>query len=108
MFKLKVYIWEQQKFKFWRGWIPIADHDLRPIFTLWLVKIMRKIYAASENLFADSLSWRSFVSSCDVFNCIFPRDVQNEIHLLSRSFKIIHDWFVYWVFGWLMRRLSKS
>ena len=71
-------------------------------------EFMRKIYAASGNLFTGSWSWQSFVSSCDVFNCLFPRDVQNEIHLLSRLFKIIHGWFVYWVFGWLMRRLSKS
>ena len=45
-----------------------------------------KIYAASGNFFTDSWSWQSFVSSCGVFNCIFPLDVQNEIHLLSRLF----------------------
>ena len=27
------------------------------------------------------------MSACDVFNCLFPLDVQNEILLLSRSFK---------------------
>ena len=27
-----------------------------------------------------------FVSSCNVFNCLFPLDVQNEIQLLSRIF----------------------
>ena len=27
------------------------------------------------------------MSTCDVFNCLFPLDVQNEILLLSRSFK---------------------
>ena len=40
------------------------------------------------------------------FNCLFPLDVQNEIQLLSRIF--INGWFVYWVFGWKIRRLSKS
>ena len=55
-------------------------------------------------VYFDSRSWQSFVSTCDVFNCIFPLDAQNEIHLLS----VIHDWFVYWIFGWEMCRLSKS
>ena len=51
-----------------------------------------KIYAASGNLFTDSWSWQSFVSSCDVFNCLFPLDVQNEIQLLSRFF--CYSWLV--------------
>ena len=49
-------------------------------------EFMRKIYAASGNLFTDSWSWQSFVSSCDVFNCLFLLGVQNEIQLLSRFF----------------------
>ena len=57
-------------------------------------------------VYFDSWSWQSFESTCDVFNCLFPLDVQNEIQLLSRVF--IHGWFVYWVFGWEMRRLSKQ
>ena len=35
-------------------------------------EFMRKIYAASGNLFTDSWSWQSCVLlSCDVFNCLF-------------------------------------
>ena len=45
-------------------------------------QFMRKIYAASCNL----LTWQSFVSICDVFYCLFPLNVQNEILLLSRVF----------------------
>ena len=41
------------------------------------------------------------------FNRLFPLDLQNEIQLLSRS-SVIHGWFVYWVFGWEMRHLSKK
>ena len=41
------------------------------------------------------------------FNRLFPLDLQNEIQLLSRS-SVIHGWFVYWVFGWEMRRLKSS
>ena len=43
-------------------------------------------------VYFDSWSWQSFMSTCDVFNCLFPLDVQNEIQLLSRVF--CHSWFV--------------
>ena len=47
-------------------------------------EFMRKIYAASGNLL--SWSWQNFVSSPDVFNCLFLLDIQNEIQLLSWLF----------------------
>ena len=55
-------------------------------------------------VYFDSLRWslQSFVSTCNVFNCLFPLDVQNEIQLLSRVF--CH---LFIGFGWEMRRLSK-
>ena len=35
-------------------------------------ELMRKIYAASWNLFIDSWNWRSFVyKRCEAFNCLF-------------------------------------
>ena len=37
-------------------------------------------------VYFDSRSWQSFVSTCDVFNCLFTLDVQNEIRLLSGVF----------------------
>ena len=37
-------------------------------------------------VYFDSWSWQSFVSTCDVFNRLFPLDVQNEILLLSGVF----------------------
>ena len=43
-------------------------------------------------VFFDSWSWQSFVSTCDVFNCLFPLDVQNEIQLLSGV--ICYSWLV--------------
>ena len=55
-------------------------------------ELMRKIYAASGNLLTDSWSWQSFVSSCDVLNCLFLLGVQNEIQLLSRLF--CNSWLV--------------
>ena len=62
-------------------------------------EFMRKIYAATGNLFTDSWSWQSFVSSCDVFNCLFLLDVQNEIQLLSRFF--CNSWLVCLLRFWL-------
>ena len=44
-------------------------------------------------VYFDSWSWRSFVSTCDVFNCLFPLNIlQNEIQLLSRVF--CYSWLV--------------
>ena len=41
----------------------------------------------------------SFVSTCDVFNCLFPLNVQNEIQLLSRVF--CYSWLVCLLGFWL-------
>ena len=49
-------------------------------------------------VYFDSWSWQSFVSTCDVFNCLFPLDVQNEIQLLSRVF--CYSWLVCLLFFW--------
>ena len=45
------------------------------------------------------LLWQSFVSTCDVFNCLFPLDVQNEIQLPSRVF--CYSWLVCLLYFWL-------
>ena len=37
-------------------------------------------------VYIDSWSCKSFVSTCDVLNCLFPLDEQNEIQLLSGVF----------------------
>ena len=34
-------------------------------------------------VYFDSRSWQRFVSTCGVFNCLFPLDVRNEIQLLA-------------------------
>ena len=90
--------------RFWllSPWSQVGQ-DLPPIFLCsdWS-KFDRWVHA--EHLCSilkldnfDSWSWENFVSTCDVFNCLFPLDVQNEIQLPP----------IYWVFGWQMRRLSK-
>ena len=47
-------------------------------------------------VYFDSWSWQSFVSTCDVFNSLFPLDVQNEIQLLSGVF--CYSWLIgFWL-----------
>ena len=50
-------------------------------------------------VYFDSWSWQSFVPTCDVFNCLFPLDVQNEIQLLSGF--VCYSWLVYLLGFWL-------
>ena len=58
-------------------------------------------------VYFGSWSWQSFVSTCDVFNCLFPLDVQNEIQLPSGVFPsswlvslLLFDWEIRRNFGW--------
>ena len=63
-------------------------------------EFMRKIYAASWNLFTDSWNWRSFVyKRCEAFNCLFLLDAQNEIQLLARF--LSYSWLVCLLVFWL-------
>ena len=50
-------------------------------------------------VYFDSWSWESFVSTFDVFNFLFPLDVQNEIQLLSGFF--CYSWLVCLLVFWL-------
>ena len=55
----------------------------------------------------DSWSWPSFVSTCDVCNCLFPLDAQNEIQLLSRVF--CYSWLVgFWLRNWYITCESRK
>ena len=50
-------------------------------------------------VYFDSWSWQSFVSTCDVFNCLSPLNVQNEIQLLPGVF--CYSWLVCLLGFWL-------
>ena len=52
-------------------------------------EFMRKIY---KSCLLWQLKLTEFASTCDVFNCLFPLDVQNEIQLLSKVFS--YSWLV--------------
>ena len=72
-------------------------------------EFMRKIYAASGNLLTDSWSWQSFVSSCDVLNCLFLLGAVYQMkYSCYQDCSVIRGWFVYYAFCWQMHRLSKS
>ena len=58
-----------------------------------LCSILRLVY------FDSWWSWQSFVSTCDVFSCLSPLYVQNEIQLLSRVF--CYSWPVCLLGFWL-------
>ena len=41
-------------------------------------------------IYFDSWSWQSFVSTCDVFNCLFPLDVQMKYS----CYRVYYSWLV--------------
>ena len=56
-------------------------------------------------VYFESWSWQSFLSTCDVFNSLFPLNiVQNEIQLLSRVF--CYSWLVCLSGFWLRNPIS--
>ena len=87
---------------------PHQGHALVTLYVQFLCSDWSKFdrWVHAENLcsilklvYFDSWSWQSFVSTCDVFNCLFPLDVQNEIQLLSRVF--CYSWLVCLLGFWL-------
>ena len=72
-------------------------------------EFMRKIYAACilKLVYFDSWSWQSFVSTCDVFSRLFLLDVQEMKFSCYQESSVIRGQFVFWVFGWEIRRLVK-
>ena len=56
-----------------------------------LCSILNLVYS----VYFDSWGWQSFVSTCDVFSCFFPLDVQNEIQLLPEVF--CYSWLVLFI-----------
>ena len=60
-----------------------------------LCSILNLVYS----VYFDNWSWQNFESTCDVFNCLFPLDVQNEIQLLSGVF--CYSWLVCLLGFWL-------
>ena len=57
-------------------------------------------------VYFDNWSWQSFVST--FFFNVFFHWMYKMKYSCYRESSVVHGWFVYWVFGWKMRRLSKS
>ena len=68
------------------------------LVTIWQVSSCRKC-SILKLVYFDSWSWQSFVSTCDVFNCLFLLDVRNAIQLLSRV--SWYSWLVCLLGFWL-------
>ena len=73
-------------------------HALFTLYVQFLCSDWSKFdgWVHAENLFSvwklAYWSWQSFVSFCDILNCLFQLGVQNEIQLLSRLF--CNSWLV--------------
>ena len=79
----------------------LQGHALVKLYVQFLYSDWSKFdrWVHAENLcsilnlvYFDSWSGQSFVSTCDVFNCLFSLNVQSEIQLLSRVFR--YSWLV--------------
>ena len=84
----------------------------RPIFMLWVVKIwqvssMQKIYAASWNLFTLTAEADRVLCQLVMFLTAFFDWMYKMKYSCYQQSSVIHGWFVYWIFGWEMRCLSK-
>ena len=64
---------------------------------------MRKIFAASSNMSTLTAEAARVLCQLSVF---FHWMYKMKYSCYQESY-VIHGWFVYWVFGWEMRRLSK-
>ena len=64
-----------------------VGHALRPNFYALIGQNhAENLCSILKLVYFDSWFWQSFVTTCDVFNCLVPLNVQNEIQLLSRAF----------------------
>ena len=91
-----------QKYRRGRRFLTMVSRLLW-LFKIWQVSSCGEIMQHLETCWLWQLGWQSFVSPCDVFNCLFPLDVQNEIQLLSRVF--CYSWLVCLLGFWLRNAL---
>ena len=79
-----------------------VGHAPSPIF-------MRKIYAASWNLFTLTAVADKVLCQLVMFLTVFFLWMYKMKYSCYQEYSVIHGcWFVYWIFGWEMRHLSKS
>ena len=71
-------------------------------------EFMRKIYAASWILFTLTAEADRVLCQLVMFLTVFFHWMYKMKYSCYQESSVIHGWFVYWVFGWEIRRLSKS
>ena len=90
-----------------------VGHALRPIFMLWLVKIWQvssfgKFMQHLETCLLLTAEADRVLSQLVMFFTVFSHWMHKMKYSCYQQSSVIHGWFVYWIFGWEMRRLSKS
>ena len=71
-------------------------------------EFMRKIYATSWNLLTLTAEADRVLCQLVMFFSVFFHWMYQMKYSWYQASSVIHGWFVYWVFGWEMPRLSKS
>ena len=67
----------------------------------------KKLCSILKIVYFDSWSWR-VLCQLVMFLTVFFFWMYKMKYSCYQESSVIHGWFVYWVFGWEMRRLSKS
>ena len=80
---------------------PLIGQNLTGGFT-------RKIYASSWNLLTLTAEADGVLCKIVMFLTVFFHWMYKMKYSCFQKSSVIHGWFVYWVFGWETRRLSKS
>ena len=71
-------------------------------------EFMRKIRTASWNLFTLTAEADRVFCQLVMFLTVFFYWMHKMKCSCYQQSSVIHGWFVYWIFGWEIRRLSKS
>ena len=70
-------------------------------------EFMRKMYASSWKLFTLRAEADRALCQLVMYLTVFFHWMYKMKYSCFQESSVIHGWFVYWVFGWEMRRLSK-
>ena len=70
-------------------------------------EFMRKIYAASWKMFTLTAEADKVLCQLVMFLTVFFLWMYRMKYSCFQESSVIHGWFVYWVFGWEIRHLSK-
>ena len=71
-------------------------------------EFMKKIYTASCNLFTLTAEADGVFCQLVMFLTVFFLWMHKMTYSCYQQSSVFHGCFVYWIFGWEMRRLSKS